>query len=157
MFRLGSISKGRDGRSSSKLNASLQKQLDASPVSQRGAGARGPSLHQSETNHYSIYFHSKFPDCSLMGIFTKLCIIIKLSLMMFRTVAFVFGEFPYYLSEQIKSLPGFCLKQMERGMAGTCGKAGWAACERGLRNGPVGLRGVRVSAVVWLWPLDPWH
>lgn len=92
-----------------------------------------------------------------MGIFTKLCIIIKLSLMMFRTVAFAFGEFSYCLSEQIKSLPGFCLKQMEKGAVSTCGKAGLAICERGLRTGPVGLRGMRVFAVVWLWPLDPWH
>lgn len=76
-----------------------------------------------------------------MGIFTKLCIIIKLSLMMFRSVTLAFREFSYYLLEQIKSLPGFCLKQMEKGQLALTGRAGLAAYGRGPRDGPVGLRG----------------
>lgn len=60
--------------------------------------------------------------------------------MMFRSVTLAFGEFSYYLSEQIKSLPGFCLKQMEKGQLALTGRQGWLPM-KGLKDGPVGLRG----------------
>lgn len=104
-----------------------------------------------------------------MGIFTKLCIIIKLSLMMFRSVTLAFREFSYYLSEQIKSLPDFCLKQMEKGQLALTGRQGWLPMGGGWGMVPLDWEGRWDDSVchclalaigplaLALWSFPPWR